>query len=270
MDRSGCRQPVRVPQAGDPVRREAPPTTGPGRHRRRPTGRARGPGARRRRPHPRAVQLDASRPDRRRADARAPGDSGAPAGRGPDRDAGPGFRPGRDDVALRHPLALAGGRRPRPGLPARRDRPGAVSPPRRPAVVGPRPGRRRHRWQRVHGGVGDPRGAATGPGLGPADPLGHRPGRRGGARLPALDRALRRLPAPLAAAVLGDNRSRAGPGRLGSAGRRGRPRGVGCAGAGRTNRRPARAAGRRTSDRLADDGGRRPSRVRSRKPPARR
>ena len=95
---------------------------------------------------------------------------------------------------------------PGPGLPAGRHRPGAVPAPGRPAGVGPLAGGGRQRWQRLHDGRGDPCRAPAGAGLRPADPVVGRPGRGGGARLPALDRAVRRLPAGVAAAVLADDR----------------------------------------------------------------
>ena len=99
-------------------------------------------------------------------------------------------------------------------LPAGDHRPDPVPAARRPVDVGAVAGRRAGRRQRLHGGVGDPCGAAAGAGLGPADPDQARPRRRGDPRPADRHRALRHVPARLAAADVDapyDPRGRAAP-----------------------------------------------------------
>ena len=122
------------------------------------------------------------------------------------------------DVAVRHLVAVAGRRRARPVAVAGHHRPHPVSASRRSTAVGPAAGGGRRRGQRLHGRRGQPRRAAAGSGRGPVAAR-HRRSRGGrGAGLADGDRPLRRLPARLAAAVLGDHRCRRGARGAGTAG----------------------------------------------------
>ena len=121
---------------------------------------------------------------------------------------------------VRHPLAVAGARRPGRHLPAGADRPDPVPAPRRPADERPAAGRRPGRRQRLHAGRRHPRRAAARPGLRPADPHDDRPRRGRRPRPAAGHRPLRRLPQGQPPADVDHHR----PG--------GRPQGAGPAGRG--------------------------------------
>ena len=104
-------------------------------------------------------------------------------------------------------LEPVAGARPAGGdLPAGADRPDPVPAPRRPADVGAAAGRGPGRAQRLHDGVRDPRRAADGAGLRPADPHQHRPGGRRGARPAAGGHDLRAVHPGVAAADVAHHR----------------------------------------------------------------
>ncbi len=89
-----------------------------------------------------------------------------------------------------------------------------------PLVGGPAAGHRRARRQRLPGRVRHPRRVAAGPGRRPAAARDGRPGRGGDPRPAAGHRPLRRVPACLAAAVLGHRRPGEGARRAAPAARR--------------------------------------------------
>ena len=108
------------------------------------------------------------------------------------------------DVPVRDPLALAGSRRSGIRLPAGRDRPDPVPAPGRPAGVGPAAGRRPCGRERLHERGRDACRPAARAGRRPAGPHGGGPRRGRRPRLPARDRAVRRVPAGVPAVLLDD------------------------------------------------------------------
>ena len=127
---------LRLRQAGDPVRRRAPAAAGPRRAGRGAARRDRGAGRRRGGPDAGAVLLAAGGRAGRRGGPRA---AAAPDHAGPGRRAaaraGQAVRRRPAHLPVRHPVAVAGARRPGRHLPAGDHRPDPVPAPRRPADV---------------------------------------------------------------------------------------------------------------------------------------
>ena len=117
-----------------------------------------------RRAHAGAVLLDARGQAGHRGAARAARHAAALPGRRRDDAAGQAVRRGPGDVAVRHPVAVAGRRRARPLAVAGDHRPDPVPAPGRPAGRRPAAGHGRPRRQRLPGRLGHPRRAAAGPG----------------------------------------------------------------------------------------------------------
>ncbi len=205
------RQPVRLPSPGPALGRLRAARPGPaaavvGRRGRRDDHRA---GAGGRRAHARAVHLQRRRRPGGRGRAGRDRPAGAAAGRGHRRRAGRAVRLGRPHLPVRHPVVLAGRRRAGQRLPAGGHRPAAVRPRRRPAAQGPA---RRGRPARLRRGAAAARRGPAGPGRRTPAALGHRPGRRRGARPAAGERRLRQGAARHAAAVLPGAQQGGGPG----------------------------------------------------------
>ena len=120
----------------------------------------------------------------------------------------------RADLAVRHPVTVAGRGCARAVTVARAHRPDPVPAPRRPAADRPPACRGGPRRQRIHGRRGHPRRPAPGPGGRPPAAPGRRSRRGGRTGLPDGHRALRRIPARVPAAVLGDHRRRSRAGRV--------------------------------------------------------
>ena len=168
VDRARRRVAVRLPAAGDPLRRPAAAAARGATARRRPRWTSSPRWSRPPAAAPWGCSPRCGRPRPRPRDARAARRAGALPGGGAHRGAGRGVRGRRGHLPVRHALALAGRRRARRRLPAGGHRPHPVPAAGRPADVGPRPGGGRRRRQRVHDGVGRPRGAAAGAGRRPA------------------------------------------------------------------------------------------------------
>ncbi|GAA3099273.1 hypothetical protein GCM10020001_014780 [Nonomuraea salmonea] len=194
------------PPLRHPLRRQAPPPARPRRAAAAIPRRDRRADRGGRWAHAGVVLLDAGGQGGDRGAARPARRAAAVPGRRLDDAAGQAVRRGRADLPVRHPVAVAGGRRAGAVAAAGHHRPRPVPPARRPADLRPPAPRGGQGRQRLHGRRRQPRRPAAGPGRRPAAALAGRQGRHRGPRPPPGDGPLQRLPAGLTAAVLAHHR----------------------------------------------------------------